>query len=59
MSKILRPKQLAQYLSLSVTTIWRLQKEGDFPKKIQLSAKAVGWNEAEIVAWLEKRGRVN
>lgn len=55
MQNILRPKQLAKYLSLSLATVWRLQQQEDFPKKIQLSTKAVGWFEADIVAWLENR----
>ncbi len=55
MKKILRPKQAAAYLSLSLATLWRLNKEGDFPQKIKLSVKAVGWFEEDIAAWLEKR----
>jgi len=55
MKKILRPKQAAAYLSLSLATLWRLNKEADFPQKIKLSVKAVGWFEEDIAAWLEKR----
>ena len=55
MRNILRPKQVAKYVSLSLPTIWRLQQAGDFPRKIQLSKKAVGWFEDEIAAWLESR----
>lgn len=55
MRNILRPKQLANYLSLSLATVWRLQQQENFPKKIQLSTKAVGWFEDEITAWLENR----
>jgi prophage regulatory protein len=55
MKRILRPKQAAAYLSLSLATLWRLNKEGDFPQKIKLSVKAVGWFEEDIAAWLEKR----
>lgn len=55
MSNILRPKQLAKFLSLSIATIWRVAKEGDFPMKVQISARAVGWREEDIIAWLEKR----
>lgn len=55
MRKILRPKHAAEYMSISLATLWRLQMEADFPKKMQLSARAVGWYEEEIAAWLEKR----
>lgn len=55
MGRILRPKQLEAYLSLSKTTIWRMQKEEDFPKKVRLSQRAVGWLESDILLWLEKK----
>lgn len=55
MKKILRPKQAAAFLSLSLPTIWRLNKKGDFVPKIQLTAKAVGFALEDLVAWVEKR----
>jgi len=55
MSNILRPKQLANYLSVSVATIWRMQQAEDFPKKVRISQRAVGWIESDIILWLEKR----
>lgn len=55
MKNILRPKQAAKFLSLSLSTLWRLQQHGDFPKKIQLSSKAVGWFEDDIATWLESK----
>lgn len=58
MNKIIRPKQAASFLSLSLATLWRLQQQNDFPKKIRLSAKAVGWLEDDIVAWVEKRKEI-
>lgn len=55
MKRILRPKEVADYLAISMATLWRLNKEKDFPKKIQLSARAVGWDSSAIDMWLEKR----
>jgi len=55
MKCILRPKQVAQYLALSLATLWRLSKEDDFPKKVQLSQRSVGWYLEDIDAWLKKR----
>lgn len=55
MKKILRPKQVTQYLSLSLATLWRLNQKGDFPRKVQLSKRSVGWYLEDIDAWLEKR----
>ncbi len=58
MQKILRPKQVAAYLSVSPATLWRLNQKGDFPPKIKLSERTVGWHEEDILAWLEKRKTV-
>ena len=55
MSSILRPKQLAKYLSISLATLWRLNKRGELPQKIQISQKAVGWSTADIDDWLKHR----
>jgi len=55
MKKIMRPKQVAQYLSLSLATLWRLNQKDDFPKKVQLSKRSVGWYLEDIDAWLEMR----
>jgi prophage regulatory protein len=37
---------------LSRSTIYQRVAEGDFPKPINLGARAVGWLEAEIEEWL-------
>lgn len=41
--------------NLSRSTAWRLEKEGKFPKRRQISAKAVGWLQSEVEAWIESR----
>lgn len=40
---------------ISRTTIWRRERAGDFPKRIQLSPGRVGWKAVEIQAWIEDR----
>jgi prophage regulatory protein len=42
---------------LSPTTIWRQERRGEFPKRVQLSPNAVGWREADIAQWLADRAR--
>jgi prophage regulatory protein len=42
-------------VGLSRTTIWRLERTGQFPRRVLLSARAVGWQESELKAWLAKR----
>jgi prophage regulatory protein len=35
--------------------LWRLERDGKFPKRVPLSASRHGWLESEIDAWLERR----
>lgn len=57
--QILRWPQVEAMTGLSRTTTWRLERKGAFPKRIQLSAKAVGWRKSEIEAWIEQLSSVN
>lgn len=42
---------------LSRTTAWRLEKDGLFPRRRQLSPNAVGWLQTEVEAWVNSRCR--
>lgn len=42
---------------LSRTTIWRLERDGLFPKRRLLTGKIVGWDEAEIDEWIASRSQ--
>ena len=52
---ILRRKQVEKRTGLSRSTIYLRIQEGTFPKPINLGARAVGWLENEIEAWLTSR----
>jgi prophage regulatory protein len=54
-SKMLREKQVKDLTGLSRVTRWRLEARGEFPRKIKLSERCIGWYEAEILAWLQRR----
>ena len=43
---------------LSRTTVWRLEKAGQFPKRRSLGAKSVGWLQSELTKWIETRATV-
>jgi len=55
---ILNAKEVVKKTGLSRTTIWRLERQGEFPLRVSLSARRVGWNEEEITKWLESRSTV-
>lgn len=52
---IVRPRDLPQITGLSRTTIWRLEKAGDFVCKVKLSTGAVGYYLDSILSWLKSR----
>jgi prophage regulatory protein len=53
--QVLRRKQVMGMVSLSSTTIWRLEKAGKFPKGIPLSTRVRGYLESDIIEWLQER----
>ena len=52
---ILRRKQVERRTGLSRSTIYLRIHEGTFPRPIKLGARAVGWLDNEIEAWLTER----
>ncbi len=55
--KVLRIRDVANTTGLSRTTLWRLERRGDFPRRIRLSPNSTGWIESEIEEWIESRPR--
>lgn len=55
--RTLRLPQVLEMTALSRTTIWRMERKGTFPARLRLGEASVGWDEAEIVAWLTSRPR--
>lgn len=55
MSRILRLPEVCRLVGLSRSTVLRLTQAGSFAPKVILSARAVGWREAEVHAWIEAR----
>ena len=35
--------------------LWRLEKDGKFPKRVRLSANRHGWSDEEIDGWIAER----
>jgi len=55
MSRILRERDVKHLTGLSRVTRWRMEKRGEFPRKVQLAVRCVGWPENEVLAWLRER----
>ena len=52
---ILRFAEVQKRVGLSRSTIWRLEREGLFVRRVQLSPNAVGWVEEEVDEWILSR----
>jgi len=59
MKKIIRPKDLCEILSVSRTTLWRMEKEDCLPNRRQFSKRSVGWLESDIEEWMKSRPQIN
>ncbi len=45
MDRVMRLNEVKRITGLSRTTIWEMERDGRFPKHVQLTAKAIGWLE--------------
>ena len=50
--RILRRKQVEARVGLGRSTIYERVAGGTFPPPVNLGARAVGWLESEVDAWL-------
>lgn len=57
MLRILRRPEVESIVGLRRTRIDELERTGRFPKRIRLSARAVGWRSDEIEDWITSRPR--
>jgi predicted DNA-binding transcriptional regulator AlpA len=55
--KIIRRPKVRELTGYSDGHIWRLEKQGLFPSRIQLGPMAIGWYEDEVFGWLRLRVR--
>lgn len=48
-------KKLLEVVPLSWSTIDRLEKTGEFPKRWYITDKRCAWNQEEVERWLDER----
>ena len=48
-------KEVSKLLGISVSTIHRLIKKGDFPSKIKISPKRIVFMREQIDEWIKKK----
>lgn len=57
-NRYLRWPEVHQISRLSRVTVWRMERDGKFPCRRQLSSNTVGWLGSEIEFWVNSREAV-
>ena len=55
LQKVLKATQVAIYINTCKSQVYKLVKQGRFPKPIKLGERGSGWLTSEIDAWLQSR----
>jgi len=50
----IRPKEIAELVGVSKSTVYRLVAAGKFPKQVLMSERCVGWRRADVEAYINK-----
>ena len=50
--RVIRKNELLGMVGLSDATIWRMERDGTFPKRLRLGGNSCGWLESEVNGWL-------
>jgi prophage regulatory protein len=53
--RLLRLQQVGEITGLRRSMIYQLEADGDFPRRVKLATRAVGWVESEIRDWIAAR----
>jgi prophage regulatory protein len=54
-ARLLRFPTVRERTGLSRSTIWRLERRGEFPRHHRISANVVAWVETEVIDWIQSR----
>lgn len=53
--RTIRRTELRQLVPLADTTIYDMEKRGEFPRRFNLTARCVVWDLSEVEAWIAAR----
>lgn len=52
--RTIRRQELRQIVPLAETTIYEMERRGEFPRRFNLTPRCVVWDLAEVEAWIEQ-----
>jgi prophage regulatory protein len=53
--QVLRLPEVCKITGLCRSSIYQMEAEQRFPKRIKIGARSVGWIESEVQGWLRQR----
>lgn len=53
--RTIRRHELRQMVPLAETTIYEMERRGEFPRRFNLTPRCVVWDLVEVEAWIEQR----
>ena len=53
--QLINKADVIKLTSLSQSTLWRLERKGQFPKKIQISTGRIAYSESQVMDWIQSR----
>ena len=53
--RILRAHEVQKIVGVSRSTIWRMERKGQFPARLPLGTGSIGWLKSDIEAWMQNR----
>jgi len=53
--RLIRLKEVMQTTGLARSTIYKVMKDGVFPRSVPLGARSVAWVEVEVQDWVAAR----
>ncbi len=57
-ARILRINEVAKYVGLHRSTVYRMINRNEFPAPLRLGPNAIGWRREEIEEWIATRKRI-
>jgi len=53
--RLLRLKQVECLTGCRKSTLYRMMKQGRFPRSVEITPRLVAWSEADVQQWIEER----
>ncbi len=52
--KLYRRKEVEDLTGLSRSSIYKMMSEGNFPRPVQITPKAVAWKKSDLAKWISE-----